>query len=84
MKKIILLLLIISSTVTLNACQNDAVCVDKIADYECQCPDGWEGDFCDIDMVFIILCIPIFDFWYSATMVIRILLVANYIDSFGH
>ena len=26
-------------------------------------------------MVFIILCIPIFDFWYSATMVIRFFLL---------
>ena len=32
-----------------NPCQNGA-CVDKIADYECQCTTGWEGKDCDTNI----------------------------------
>ena len=33
-----------------NPCQNDATCIDGIANYTCSCADGFEGDTCEIDI----------------------------------
>ena len=30
-----------------NPCLNDAVCVDSINSYRCECADGWEGENCE-------------------------------------
>ena len=29
-------------------CVNGATCVDRVSDYECQCPVGFEGEFCQV------------------------------------
>ena len=31
-------------------CQNGATCVDGVADYSCECEEGWTGKDCEISM----------------------------------
>ena len=35
-------------------CQNGATCVDLIANFQCECPEGYEGKTCDIGIPFSI------------------------------
>eukprot|EP00112_Aurelia_sp_Birch-Aquarium-sp1_P006386 Seg1706.4 transcript_id=Seg1706.4/GoldUCD/mRNA.D3Y31 product=Fibropellin-1 protein_id=Seg1706.4/GoldUCD/D3Y31 len=35
---------------TENPCRNSGVCVDKYADYECNCPPGYSGKNCETDI----------------------------------
>ncbi len=31
-----------------NPCRNGGTCIDGISSFQCFCPDGWEGDLCDL------------------------------------
>lgn len=33
-----------------NPCQNNAVCEDRLADFECKCPAGFEGKLCEFNI----------------------------------
>ena len=35
-----------------NKCQNNATCLDKVGEYECECQPGFEGQFCDTKTAF--------------------------------
>ena len=39
-----------TSTTVLQIRAKTVTCVDKIADYECQCVTGWEGKDCDTNI----------------------------------
>lgn len=31
-----------------NPCRNGGTCIDGISSFQCFCPDGWEGDLCNL------------------------------------
>ena len=33
-----------------HACDNGSTCIDGIADYSCTCTNGYEGDYCEINV----------------------------------